>query len=205
MRRTAPALLCLFLFPAALAGCMSLGMPPTSMLKLARMQPMEADPAAIRFAVATPGFLRVRDGDITVTVTFDTGDRKTSFIEQYKPVVDNDAVETPGINRRRLEDSGNLVVARFHEDDQDGFRAMQARVKAFQASGGKGEGSLSIAATGCRAAATEDGPVRMSAWLQASPDEGYFALMRGFDLRAQLKSNGADISDIPACEGSATG
>ncbi|WP_421854480.1 hypothetical protein [Oricola sp.] len=114
---------CLFLLSATVAGCTGFGTPPSSMLKLARMQPLEADPAAIRFAVATPGYLRVRDGDITVTVEFDTGDLETSFVEQYRPVVDGNAPPTPGINRRRLNDR-NLVVARFHEDDRDDFRAM---------------------------------------------------------------------------------
>ena len=202
-RRTAPIMLCLLLLKAVPAGCMSFSTPPSSILKLARMQPMESDPAALRFAVATPGFLRVRDGDITVTVTFNTGDRMTSFIEQYKPVVDNDAAVTPGINRQRLEDNGNLVVARFHEDDQDGFRAMQARIKAFRAAGGKGEGSLSIAATGCRTAPLADGPARISVWLQADPGSDYFALFRGLDLRAQLKAEGADLSELPSCDRSA--
>ena len=198
------SVLCLVLLSAMTAGCMGFGTPPSSMLKLARMQPLEADPAAIRFAVATPGYLRLRDGDIIVTVKFDTGDRKTSFVEQYKPVIDGNAPPTPGIDRRRLKDR-NLVVARFHEDDRAGFLAMQARIKAYRAAGGDGQGSLSIGATGCRVAPASDGPAQISAWLQAEPGGDYFALFRGMDLRKQLKAAGTDVSAIPDCGASAAG
>lgn len=189
----------LALFPA-LAGCMGFGTPPASVLKLARMQPLEADPAAIRFAVATPAFMRLRDGDITVTVKFDTGDPETGFVEQYKPVISGGQSAAPGIDRAGLGDA-DLAIARFDEDDREAFRAMQARIKAFRAAGGKGRGSLSIGATGCRVAPVPPGPLRISAWLQARPDEDFFALMRDFDLRAQLKAAGLDPDAIPPCGG----
>lgn len=196
--RHALAVLSVLAFSSALAGCMSFGTPPASVMKLARMKPLEADPAAIRFALATPAFMRLRDGDITVTVKFDTGDPKTGFVEQYKPVIDSGQAETPGIDRAGLGDA-NVAVARFGEDDREGFRAMQARIKAFRAAGGKGRGSLAIGATGCRVAPVQAGPIRISAWLQARPDEDFFALMRDFDLRARLKAAGADPGAIPLC------
>lgn len=196
-RHALAVLVPLFLAPV-LGGCMSFGTPPASVMKLARMQPLEADPAAIRFAIATPSFMRLRDGDITVTVKFDTGDPATGFVEQYRPVIDGGQAATPGIDRASLGDA-NLAIARFHEDDQDAFRVMQARIKAYRAGGGEGRGSLSIGATGCRAAPVPSGPVRISAWLQARPDEDFFVLMRDFDLRAQLKAAGADPDAIPLC------
>lgn len=198
-RRHALGFLAAVFLSPALAGCTSFGTPPASMLKLARLQPLEADPGAIRFALATPSFLRLRDGDITVTVKFDTGDPATSFVEEYKPVVEDGAAETPGIVRDRL-DGRTLAITRFDERDREGFRAMQNRIKAFRAAGGEGRGSLSIGATGCRHAQVPDGPARFSAWLQAEPGEAYFALVRDIDLRTQLKAAGVDLSYLPRCE-----
>ena len=182
----------------ALSGCAGLGTPPASALKLARMNPMEADPGAIRFAVATPPFLRLRDGDVTVTVRYDTGDPKTSFLEQYKPIITDETASAPGLPADAGGES-HLVVARFNQADSEAFRAMQARVKAFKAGGGKGKGSLTVGATGCRSAPVPAGPIRMSAWLRAEAGEPYFMLMRDVDMRGKLEKAGVDAALIPPC------
>ena len=194
--RTA-AFLPAILVSLALSGCAGLGTPPASALKLARMNPMEADPGAIRFAVATPAFLRLREGDVTVTVRYDTGDPKTSFLEQYKPIITDETASAPGLPAQAGE--GRLVVARFDQADSEAFRAVQARVKAFKAAGGEGKGSLTVGATGCRTAPVPAGPIRMSAWLRAEADEPYFALMRDVDMRKTLEKAGADAGLIPPC------
>ena len=195
-RRT-PALLPVLLASLALSGCAGLGTPPASALKLARMNPMEADPGAIRFAVATPSFLRLREGDVTVTVRYDTGDPKTSFLEQYKPVITDETASAPGLPAQAV--GSRLVVARFDQADSEAFRAVQARVKAYKAAGGKGKGSLTVGATGCRTAPVPAGPIPMSAWLRAEAGEPYFALMRDVDMRRTLEKAGADAGLIPPC------
>ncbi len=195
-RRTAaflPALLVSF----ALSGCAGLGTPPASALKLARMNPMEADPGAIRFAVATPSFLRLREGDVTVTLRYDTGDPKTSLLEQYKPIITDETASAPGLPAHGGE--SRLVVARFNQADSESFRAVQARVKAHNAAGGEGQGSLTGGATGCRTAPVPAGPIRMSAWLRAEAGEPYFMLMRDVDMRGKLEKAGADAGLIPPC------
>lgn len=181
----------------ALSGCAGLGTPPASALKLARMNPMDADPGAIRFALATPPFLRLREGDVTVTVRYDTDDPKTSFLEQYKPIITDETASAPGLPA----DAGGarLVVVRFDRADSEAFRAMQARVKAYKAAGGKGKGSLTVAATGCRTAPVPAGTIPMSAWLRAEAGEPYFVLMRDVDMRRTLKKAGADAGLIPPC------
>lgn len=180
-----------------LAGCAGLGTPPSSALKLARMNPLEADPGAIRFALETPSFLRLREGDVTVTVRFETGDPATSFLEQYKPVLVDDAAAAQGLPART--EARRLVVAKLGEADSEAFRAMQARVKAYRAGGGKGKGSLSVGATGCRTAPVPAGPIRLSAWLRAEPRGPYFPLMRDVDMRGALRKAGADPDLIPPC------
>lgn len=191
--------LALIAVASVLGGCTSLGTPPASALKLARMSPLEADPGAMRFALATPDFLRLADGDITVTVTYLTGDPATGFVEQYAPVVEAGAPAAPGIDRSRLGDA-RIVVARFSEEDSQAFRAMQARVKADKANGGEGKGSITVGATGCRVGPVPDGPIPISSWMQTGPDEPFFALMRGVDLRRQLRKAGVDAAAMPACD-----
>lgn len=194
----AMAILSCLVLPTTLAGCMSFGTPAASVARLASVKPLEADPGAVRFALATPEYLRLRDGDVTVTVAYDTGDPATSFVEQYKPVIVEQPADTPGIDRQALSGS-RLAVAQFHESDRDAFRAMQARVKALKRGGKKGRGSLSVGATGCRTAPVPDGPLRLSAWLRIDPEEPYLLLMRDFDLRKTLRKTGADPVMIPSC------
>ena len=103
------------------------------------------------------------------------------------------------VKQRAHAGDARLVVVRFGRADSEASRAMQARVKAYKAAGGKGKGSLTVAATGCRTPPVPAGPIRMSAWLRAEAGEPYFVLMRDVDMRKTLEKAGADAALIPPC------
>lgn len=181
---------------APLAGCLTT--PVSSMVKLSRLTPLEANPAEMRFAVRSPNFLRVRNGDISVVISYDTGDPSTSFVETYLPIVDENALPGQGISIAR-QDGSRLAIARFSPDDAASMSSAQSRVKALQASGIKGQGSFSVGATGCAHSDVPSGPVLLTTWLRTEPTQDYFVLTRNIDLRNVLKKSGQQLSNIPPC------
>lgn len=181
---------------APLTACLTT--PVSTMVKLSRITPLDANPADMRFAVRSPSNLRVRGGDISVTLAFDTGDVATSFVEVYRPIVNEDALPGQGI-AIGTQDGSHLAIARFSDADARSMKAAQTRVKSLRAAGVEGQGSFSVDATGCRQGQLPGGPVFLTTWLKTAPAEDYFVLTRNIDLRKVLKKAGKDISDIRVC------
>ena len=182
---------------ASLGGCLTT--PVTSMVKLSRLTPLEANPAEMRFAVRSPNFLRVRNGDISVVIAYDTGDTETSFVETYLPVVNENALPGQGI-AIATQDGSRLAIAQFSPEDAASMSEVQARVKALRANGIEGKGSFSVGATGCAQGQIPDGPILITTWLRTDPDQDYFILTKNIDLRNVLQKAGQEPSNIPACD-----
>lgn len=182
---------------APLGGCLTT--PVSSMVKLSRLTPLEANPAEMRFAVRSPNFLRVRNGDISVVISYDTGDTATSFVETYLPIVIENALPEQGITIA-TQDGSRLAIARFSPDDAASMSDAQKRVKALQANGVEGKGSFSVAAAGCAQDQVPEGPILLTTWLRTDPEQDYFILTRNIDLRTVLQKSGQQLSNIPACD-----
>ena len=181
---------------APLTGCLTT--PVSSMIKLSRITPLDANPAEMRFAVRSPNFLRVRSGDINVTISFDTGDAATSILETYLPVVDENALPGQGISIA-AQDGSRLAIAQFSVDDAASMASVQKRVKELRAKGVEGQGSFSVGATGCSQGPVPGGPVLLTTWLRTEPTQDYFILTRNTDLRKVLQQSGQKMSNLPSC------
>lgn len=193
-RPLAKALAVLALLP--LAACLSV--PASSVGKLSRLSPLEADPAALRFAVVTPQSIRVRTGDIRLAIRFDGPDAARSLIEESAPVIIEEPPATPGI--RRGPDGARIQVAYLAPEDAARFATIQRRIKAWRADGVKGQGQLSLSATGCAAGPVGNGPLPVTTWIRTSPADDFFQLNRPVDMRTVLKAQGLEAGAIPACE-----
>ena len=182
---------------APLAGCLTT--PVSSMVKLSRLTPLDANPADMRFAVRSPHYLRVRNGDISVVISFNTGDPSTSFVETYRPIVNENALPGQGISIG-AQDGSRLAIAQFSEADSASMASAQMRVKELRAKGVDGQGSFAVGATGCTQDAVPDGPVLLTTWLRTTPSEDFFVLTRNINLRNVLQKSGQEVSSIPACD-----
>ncbi|MBO6638927.1 MAG: hypothetical protein JJ920_11855 [Roseitalea sp.] len=166
----------------ALAGCLTT--PPSTMLRLSRMSPLEADPAAIRLAARLPGPLRVRDGDIRLRISFDGGTAATRLVEEYGAVVVEAPAGTPGIGDDA--EGSRTYVAALTPDDAASLADVQRRIRSWRAAGIEGEGQLSVMATACAEGPVPDGPIRLTTWMRTAPDDSFFVLTRNADLRRQI-------------------
>lgn len=194
MKISVPIMMLLLTF---LAGCLTT--PVSSMVKLSRISPLEAKAGEMRFAVRSPNYLRVRNGDINVTLSFDTGDPATSFVESYAPIVTEDALPGQGITIGS-QDGSRLSIARFSEEDAASMTQAQARVKILRASGIEGKGSFAVGATGCTQGSVPDAPILLTTWLRTDPAQDYFILTRNIDLRTVLQKAGQRVENIPQCD-----
>lgn len=180
----------------ALAGCLST--PPSTLVKLARLSPLESDPAQMRIAVRAPSSIRVRTGDIRLAMRFDGPSPETSLIAETQPLIEEQAGPVPGIADDRA-DGTRLHVAELSPEDAQRIAAVQRRIKQLRADGVEGRGSLSVTATGCAQSPVPDGPVLITTYLQTAVQEDFVILNRRVDLRTALISEGADLAQIPPC------
>lgn len=185
-------------WPVALAGCTSLGMSPSSVVKLSRLSPLEANPADIVLALRAPDYLHVRDGDIKLTITFDGGRDDTKFVEQYAAILIRDPGRVNGIDQSGFG-TDHLTVARLATEDVAAMRKIQSRILKLRATGLKGKGSISIGAGGCYTRDPGDEKLLISAWIQTQPTDAFFPLMKNFDIGKLLAKAHVPEADIQYC------
>ncbi|MEL6922097.1 MAG: hypothetical protein AAFO77_13990, partial [Pseudomonadota bacterium] len=182
--------------PLFLAACLST--PPSSLMKLSRLSPLEANPANIRLAVETPSALLVRDGDVRLRITYEASDARRSFVEEYAAMIA--AVDRParGIRPSAGGETRTFIAALTPEDARS-MAAAQARVRALRANGDTGKGSITVNALGCALQPFAAGPVRVSTWMQTAPDDDFFVVSRNVDLRKAARQAGRDADLFAPC------
>ncbi len=195
--------LCHLLRFATLLGCLCLGAcltstPPLSMVRMMNFSPMEANPSDLRFAVQTPEYIRVRDGDVRMRLTYEASDIAKSLVEEYSIVVQDVDQPTKGLPTAWSGDSRILVGQLAPEDAASLFEAQQ-RIRDLRASGDSGKGSLAITATGCATQAVPAEPVSVTVWLQTNPQEDFFIVTRNRDLRKTVAKANQNLDDIEQC------
>ncbi len=184
------------LAPLALAGCLTAS--SATLAKLARLNPLEADPSQIRIALKLPPGLGVRDGDVTVKLEFTDDTGRMPLAHAYKAEVTND-VAPPELAGGLRKGAGGAIVPPSPADAAR-MRGAQAYVREYRSGGGKGKGSLSVGATGCRAGALASGPLPVSAYIRTTPNDTFTPLYRNLDLRKALKQAGVDAEAMPLCD-----
>ena len=187
-----------FILIAALFLAACLTTPPSTVAKLARLSPLEADPSAIRLAVRLPGSLVVRDGDVRLRVSFDGGSEATRLVEEYAAVIADGAEDLTGI-ATKPGDGSRVFVAALTEDDAASLADTQRRIRAWRAAGIEGKGQLAVMATACANGPFPDGPIPLTTWMRTSPDEPFFVLARTVDLRRQFDSANLPYDAIERC------
>ena len=139
-------------------GCVSLN--PVTMVRLATLNPMEADPGVIAVELVLPDGIDVVDGSAAMTIS-------ATFAETEEEV-----------SRFALARSGD--VWRIASADQEALRDLQARVRAQrQADPDAVSGSLSVGFEPCVQAPGPAEDARVSINIQLDADGGFLPLING--------------------------
>lgn len=169
------------LLVAALGGCSH--MPVTSMLKLARIDFTNTDPAQLRAAVKLPRLVQPQPQGIALRV----GVKLSGGQEEFQDFVLRETSDPKDVLalHRELDVDTHVFAYRLEAPEVARLIAFRDALKKKQtASGGRG-GSLSIAvrSQACRSAELPDRPITVTTYLRTAETDGYVPLTRDVDLR----------------------
>lgn len=183
---------------AALAACSHV--PVKTMWELRKFDPLTADPALLRAAVAAPALYAPKPGGAKMMISQERksgGDRRAvEIVLEEVPL----ATET-GLGRIRPRVGSVLHAYRIPPADIP--RLIELRREALARSAaepGAFKGQFSVGVDGCRVGGTAlPDEVRVSTWIKTGDGEGYLPLIEDFDLIAEV---GRDklTQTSPVCE-----
>ena len=126
-----------------LNGC--IGMPLTTMYKLNRLDPMDADPAQLKVAVPTDERIGIRKGGANIEVKFNADDGNLNIDETFViEIVRNPIKSIELVEDRRSGES--ITVLQLTQSDAQRLKLLQSSLKPYREGERKGTGSFPLAA-----------------------------------------------------------
>ena len=180
-----------------LAGCTS--MPLTSMYKLSRMDPMEADPAQIKVAVRADEAIGIGKGDAQIEFKFDAEDNSLNIDEIYLiEVVRNPVMQGELYTDKKPGES--ITVLGLTTSDAQRMKQLQLEMASFRNGDVKGSGSFRVNLSGmCLHNKMPPGEIQLDLFLQTSEQEGFFVMAKNLDMREVLAEEGTNLDALPDC------
>lgn len=168
-------------FVGALGGCGH--MPVTSMLKLARIDFTNTDPAQLRAAVKLPRLVQPKPQGVALRI----GVRLSGGQEEFQDFVLREVSDPKDVLALHRELDADTHVFAYQLDSAEAARVgafRDALKKKQAASGGRG-GSLTISihSQACRSGELPHQPIMLTTYLRTAETGGYVPLTRDVDLR----------------------
>jgi len=188
--------------PILIAAAFLLGgcghMPVTSMIRLARADLANTDPAQLRAAVKLPRVLKPQPQRVTLRLGVRTADAH----EEVQDFTLRELSDSEDVVALRAETDANthIFAYRLDPDEIVRFAAFRDSLKKRQEASGRRGGaiSISIAAKACRTGDLPDRPVYVTTYLRTAETGDYVPLLRDLDLRTIAP--GRDVAaEIPPC------
>jgi len=171
-----------------LAGCAALN--PAGLIAARSIDPLNANPGDIVFAVGVPASLRLQDGDAEFTLAFQGVDEDADI--QIKNVARLRIAQVTGSDLTGKGSEERVFEARLDPADVTAVQIAQRQIKAFRAEGVNGQGTISVEVVGGCYEDTRPTQIAVSTWLQTDTTAGFVPLTRQRDLGAAV---GADAVD----------
>lgn len=139
----------------------------------------DVDPAEFRFAVEVPETFRLKTGDATLSVSYDSG--ATKLLEEFQ--LDLAPTDAPFA---KSAPNGWVYVGMLSTTDQARMAKLQDEIARDQDAGQKGNGGVSIEVTGGCFVGSRPDVLPVSTWLQTDANQGYQVVLAGQDLFSML-------------------
>jgi hypothetical protein len=169
------------LLVATLGGCGH--MPVTSMLKLARIDFTNTDPAQLRAAVKLPRVVQPRPQGMALRI----GVKLSGGQEEFEDFVLREVSEPKDVLalHRELDADTHVFAYRLDPTEVARLVAFRDALKKKQAASGGSGGSLSIAIRpqACRSGELPSRPIMVTTYLRTAETGDYVPLTRDIDLR----------------------
>jgi hypothetical protein len=180
-----------------LGGCTS--MPLSTMVRLYKMDPIDADPALIKIAVRADERIGIREGGARIVIGFEAEDGSLSIDETFIVEV----IRNPGFSAELLSDrqpGEAITVLGLSDEEAQRMRAVQSSMAPHSNGEQEGKGSFQVIVDGaCLNGDAPEGEVPVDIFLQTSAEDGFFVFVRNLDFREQAEQDGTDLADWPDC------
>jgi hypothetical protein len=182
---------------ALLTACTSI--PLTTMIKMVKLNPLDLDPQQLVVAVRTSQGLNVRDADVVIDFSFQTGDPDTSFDHQF-PVMVNDDYAIPNSLASDRKDNESITVMQLSEEDALTMYNAQQAVKAYRRDHDDGAGNIGVRlVSACRGSNFSWDDAKLNVYLKTEDDEDFFLFLRNVDVNKLDEEVQSDIEALPGC------
>jgi len=190
---------------ALLALCLLLGgcghVPLTSLVKLARIDFQNTDPAQLRVAVELPPVLRPLPRGITLRITVKAGrwqeSQKQGSQDEVRDFMLRELPAPAEIVRDNASDT-RVYAYRLDEADVVRLTAFRTELMARKRAGQVGGISISVVPRACKTAELPDGPIYFTAYLKTAETVDYVTLARDLDLRSLIPEH-VIADEVPRC------
>ena len=173
-------------------------MPVTSMVKLARVDFANTDPAQFRAAVKLPRSLKLRAQGVALRI----GVKISGGHEEFQDFMLRE-MSDPGdmlVLNKELDANTHIFAYRLDPGEVDRLVAFRDALKKKQEASGRRGGSItiSIRPDACRRGDLPASPVYVTTYLQTAETGGYIPLTRDLDLRT-VEPGRDHTAKIPPC------
>lgn len=183
--------------PFVLTGCA--GMPLTTMYKLKRLDPMEADPAQIKIAIRADGRIGIRDGDAKIDIKFHSKDGSVSIDETFMIEIIRDPIMSMELVENK-KPGESVTLLQLSMADAQRFRALQSTIATHKRDERKGTGSFGVGLGGiCLFSPVPDDEILLDIFLQTSENDGFYVLTKELDLTKTLEKEEVTVPEWPSC------
>lgn len=190
--------LMLLLLGGVLTACQSL--PLGVMSKLGN--PLELDPAEIKFAVRGPSLLRLQQDNLRLRVTYEHPELAKPLERTYAFVqAPENAI--PAVIQSDLQAGERVDVFVFDAATVAALRELQQELKAYTQGGKAGKGSVNLSLdNACKTGALPEGALYVGIYAQLQQTNGFFEIAPRFDLRRLVEQaqKGNDWQGFPDCQ-----
>jgi len=180
-----------------LSGCS--GMPFSTMIKLGRLDPMEADPAQVRIAIRADQRITIPDGGAVVVLRFEGNDGELYIDDTYiVEIVRNPVLTTELIDGKRRGEA--LTVLRLSDKDSEKMTRAQTLLKQY--TDGRRSGALTFGVDLhdlCISSPLPAGNVLVDIFMQTSDDGGYFVFTQDLNPLETSDIEDVTLASLPEC------
>ncbi|MGX5915016.1 hypothetical protein ACR0ST_09820 [Aliidiomarina sp. Khilg15.8] len=182
---------------ALLTACTSI--PLSTMIKMVKLNPLDLDPQQLVVAVRTSQGLNVRDGDVVLDFSFQTGDPDTSFDHQF-PVMVNDEYAIPNSLESDRKENESITVMQLSEEDALTMYNAQQAVKKYRRNNDDGAGNIGVRlVSACRDSTFSWDDAKLNVYLKTEDKEDFFLFLRNVDVTKLDEEVQSDIEALPGC------
>lgn len=181
-----------------LSGCSSI--PLTTMYKLSRLNPMEADPGQIKIAIRAHQAIGIPHGAARISLGYETHDKNTIIEDVYFVEIIKNSVLTPELTEDKspLE---HITILQLSAEDAQRMRTVQELVKTDKANDVEGSGYLGVGLHDTclnQESLPQDG-LTVDIFMQTSNQDGYFIFTEDFNITETRDGWNGDLSQWPQC------